>query len=173
MGTIDGTSVEIKTVTFITTSKTVVNQAGSGDSNNVAQSGYDGLKIQLDCVAYSLSAYDAIVACVMPLGSHVLVVRSGWQYTVYNLDKRIALEEGYTDNYFRFALNLQCADPYQYSTTENEFTRTITSNGIEFTQDDTANDIETTGTVAAKPDFKITAAGSLTATLLKQTNKFT
>lgn len=173
MVTIDGVTCYLNEIEFIHTGRTFMAGAASGDSNLVTQSGYRGLQFNITGYASSVADYDAIMTAFMSPGAHTFIIRTGWQYTVYFERQNMRLTEGFTDNYFPFTVRMICTDPYQYSTAQTTRTKTITATDLSFSQDDSSNDIDTDGTVAAKPDIRIVAAGSDTAALLRQDNKFT
>lgn len=171
--TIDGTSFElIQCIPTVTIRNIKIDMAGS-DTNAITHTGYDGMSLEVTGYSLTLATHDAVLAAFLASGGHTLVHRTGWQYTVYPTTNTVTVPPGFPDTYFPFSIRLMTADPYQYSTATTERPKTITSNGLSWSSDNSAEDIDTSGTVSAKPDIEIVAAGSNSATLLKQTNQFT
>ena len=108
----------------------------------------------------------------MKTGGQTLVHRDGWQFTVYSATLNPVLLEGMVNNYFPYDLTLFTSTPYRESTSETTRIKTITVNNQEWSQDNSANDIDTDGNVDALPDIQITAANTI-QTLISQTEKWT
>lgn len=137
-------------------------QPGS-DTNFITDMGYDGLVLRLEGYESTLATYDGVISEFMKTGAQTLVHRTGWQFNVYSAQLSLDLIEGFADNYYPYDLILYTSTPYRESTTETTRSKTITTNNQEWSADDSANDIDTSGSVDAVPDIQLTG-GAVGAT---------
>ena len=136
-----------------------INIPGS-DTNFITDMGFDGLVLRMTGFETTLTTYDAGIKEVMKSGPQTLIIRTGWQYPVYSTQLTPSRLDGFTDNYFPYDLMLYTSTPYRETTTETTQSKTITTNNQEWSQDDSANDIDTSGNVDAEPDIQL-AAGAI------------
>lgn len=172
MATINGISLNIENLRVISIHRNEIIDIPGSDINYITDMGYDGLVLRLEGHETSLSDYDDVIAEFMKSGPQTLVYRTGWQYTVYSVQLTPVLLMGYPDNYFPYDILLITSTPYRESTLEITRTKTITTNNQEWSQDDSANNISTSGNVDAVPDIQVTNV-STPNTLISQTEKCT
>ena len=139
-----------------------INIPGS-DTNFITDMGFDGLVLRMAGFETTLTTYDAVIKEFMKSGPQTLVIRIGWQYSVYSAQLTPSMLDGHPDNYFPYDLILYTSTPYRETTTETSRPKTITTNNKEWSQDDSANDIDTSGNVDAEPDIQITG-GAVSST---------
>lgn len=157
MTTINDVTFNLGSLGVVSTHRnTITNQPGS-DTNYITDMGYDGLVLRLQGWESTLAEYDAVIAEFMKTGAQTLVIRTGWQYSVYSAQLRPVLLEAVPENHFPYDLVLYTSTPYRESTAETTRTKTITANNQEWSADDSANDILTSGNVDAVPDIQITS----------------
>ena len=170
MTTINGVTFNLESLRVVSTHRNIIiNQPGS-DTNYITDMGYDGLVLRLRGWETTLATYDAVIAEFMKTGAQTLVVRTGWQYSVYSAQLQPSLLSGYPDNYFPYDLVLYTSTPYRESTAETTRSKTITANNQEWSADDSAADIDTSGSVDAVPDIRVTSTTTV-HTILSQTEK--
>lgn len=168
MATINGTTFNLKNLSIVSSHRNIVSEQPGSDTNYITDMGYNGLELRLDGYEETEAVYDNVIAEFMKTGGQTLVHRSGWQYTVYSLQLNPILLEGIVDNYFPYDLTLFTSTPYRESTTLTTRPKTITTNNQEWSQDNSANDIDTDGSVNAIPDIQITG-GAAAATYDRET----
>lgn len=166
MATINGVTFNLTRIIFDTGNRNVLGRSPGSKTNPVSNFGMDGLGIALTGFETSQSDYDNVIAAFMGSGSKALIVRTGWKFDIYSTSNNLSEVEGFADNYFPYRFDLVCSDPYQYSTSETTRAKTITANNQEWSADDSANDITTSGTVEAVPDIQVT--GSVSSTVLTE-----
>lgn len=163
MATINGIPFNLQNLNIVSSHRNITSEQPGSDTNYITDMGYNGLGLRIKGYETSLSTYDNVIAEFMKTGGQTLVHRSGWQYTVYTVQVSPILLEGITDNYFPYDLTLITSTPYRESSSEITRPKTITTNNQEWSQDNSANDIDTDGNVDAVPDIKITGgAGAAT-----------
>ena len=162
MATINGVSFEFEELSIVAEQRNVVSPQPGSDTNFITGMGYKGLVLRLSGHESTLALYDAVISEFMKEGEQTLVHRTDWQFKVYSATLMPVLLAGIPENYFPYELILLTTTPYRESTTETTRTKTITTNNQEWTQDNSANDIDTDGSVDALPDIQITggAVGS-------------
>ena len=166
MTTINGVTFNMRNLRPVAVHRNSVSEQPGSDTNFITDMGYDGLVLRLEGYEESLATYDSVISEFMKSGEQTLVHRTGWQFKVYSVQLTPELIEGIVDNYFPYDLILYTSTPYRESTTETTRSKTITTNNQEWSADDSANDIDTGGSVDAVPDFKITGdTGTATVAL--------
>lgn len=166
MATINGVTFNLTRIIFDTGNRNVLGRSPGSKTNPISNFGMDGLGIALTGFETSQSDYDDVMAAFMGSGSKELIVRTGWKFDIYSTSGNLSEVEGFADNYFPYRFDLVCSDPYQYSTSETTRAKTITANNQEWSADDSANDITTSGTVEAVPDIKVT--GGVSSSVLNE-----
>ena len=106
------------------------------DTNYITDMGYDGLVLRLEGFETTLADYDAVIAEFMKSGAQTLVVRTGWQYSVYSAQLTPELLDSYPDTYFPYDLLLYTTTPYRESTLLSSLTKEITANNQEWVFED-------------------------------------
>lgn len=157
--TINSVSFNLNNMSVVSAHRSVRTGQPGSDTNHIVDMGYSGLTLNLNCHATSLSDYDEVVAEFMGEGEPVLSVISGWQFRVHSTQIRPQMLQS-TPNYYPFNVTLITSTPYRESSSSSSYIKTITTADQEWSADDSANDIETTGTVHAVPDIKITGNGT-------------
>ena len=171
MTTINAVTFNMKTLEPVGTHRNVPNEEIGTDESFISDMGYTGLVLRMTGYEKTLAKYDEVINEFMKQGGHALVYRTGWQFTVYSTQLVPLLDIGIVDNFFPYELMMLTSNPYRESTTETPRTKTITTNPQSWSQDNSANDIDTDGSVDAVPDIKITASGS-TNILISQLEKW-
>lgn len=157
MTTINGVTFNMKTLEPIVVQRNVISEQPGSDSNFVSNMGYKGLELRLTGYEKTLAVYDNVISEFMKTGVQVLIHRTGWQYSVYASILNPVLLDGVTNNFYPYNLTLLTTTPYRESTTETTRPKTITANNQEWSADNSANDIDTDGSVDAIPYIKITS----------------
>lgn len=156
MTTINGITCNRVTLFPVATHRNVVSNQPGSDQNYITDMGFNGLILQLTGYEETFAAYQNVISEFMKSGEQTLIHYTGWQYKVYSAQLSPTVPVGFSENYFPYTLVLLTSTPYMESTTETTRTKTITTNNQEWSQDDSANDIDTDGSVDAIPDIQIT-----------------
>lgn len=156
MTTINGVTFNMKTLEPVGTHRNVPNEEPGSDESFITDMGYTGLVLRMTGYEKTLAKYDEVINEFMKSGAHALVHRTGWQFTIYSTQLVPLLGIGIVDNFFPYELTMLTSNPYRSSTTETSRTKTITTNNQEWSADNSANDIDTDGSVDAVPDIKVT-----------------
>lgn len=159
MTTINGVTFNMKSLVPVATHRNIPSEQPGSDENFISDMGYSGLVLRLVGYEKTLAKYDEVIHEFMKPGEHTLVFRTGWQYKVYSAILRPVFVDGVVDNFFPYELTLLTSTPYRESTSETTRSKTISSDGQEWSADDSTNDIETDGSVDAIPDIKVTGVG--------------
>jgi hypothetical protein len=161
MTSINGVELKLLTQPSIQSEHTQLRtQLPGADGCSIDDLGYNGDQIRIRGYETALDRYDAVIAEFMASGAQELVLRDDWKYYVYSNRKNLAPNKD-DEEYFTYEFLLFTTDPYQYSEDSKTFTKAITTDGQEWSADDSSVSITTSGTVAAKPDIQVTAgAGS-------------
>jgi hypothetical protein len=170
VATIDGTTIYIRDIKIDSVQDNILTNILGSDSNNISNAGMEGLVITLQAWAATRVDYDAVMAKIMQEGEIPLIVDSGWQYNVHSNTKSVRRMQGTVD-FFPFTVRLFTIDPYEYSTSDTTRTKTISSNGQEWSADNSANDIDTDGNAPAEPDISVSSTGA-DEEFFAQTSKF-
>lgn len=161
MATINGTTIEFEDISIDSDVDLAPYNILGSNENQLAENGMSGLRISLSARALSSTDYDNAMAAIMGQGQKELVITSGWTYQVFT--DRKSLDHGMDNkNLYRFSVDFLTVDPYVYTTTLTTRSKSITTNPQQWSADDSANDIDTSGNVAAAPDIKVTG-GAATA----------
>lgn len=156
MTTINGVTFNMVNLRPVAVHRNSVSEQPGSDTNFITDMGYDGLVLRLEGYEETLATYDSVISEFMKSGEQTLVHRTGWQFKVYSVQLSLDLIEGIVDNYFPYDLILYTSTPYRESTSETTRSKTITTNNQEWSADDSANDIDTDGSVDAVPDIQVT-----------------
>ena len=170
MTTINGVTFNMKTLEPVGTHRNIPNEEIGTDESFITDMGYTGLVLRMTGYEKTLAKYDEVINEFMKVGSHTLVYRTGWQFSVYSTQLAPLLGVGIVDNFFPYELTMLTSNPYRQSTTETTRTKTITANNQTWTQDNSANDIDTDGSVDAVPDIQVTSDGTVNE-VVTQTEK--
>lgn len=170
MTTINGVTFNLKSLRPIATHRNVPIEQPGSDTNFISDMGYKGLVLRLVGWETTLATYDDVIAEFMKTGAQTLIFRTGWQYSVHSAQLAPELLSGFPDNYFPYGLVLLTSTPYRESTSETTRSKTITTNNQEWSADDSANDIDTSGNVDAVPDIQVTSSSTVYA-IISQTEK--
>ena len=162
MATINSVTFNLTGIMFSSNNRNILGRSPGSSTNPITNFGMDGLEITVSGWESTQSDYDSVVNAFVASGSRELIIRTGWKYDIYSTSNNINEVGGFADNYFPYRFDLITSDPYQYSTPEITRSKTITTNNQEWSADDSANDITTTGTVGTVPDIKVTG-GAATA----------
>lgn len=159
MATINGTTIEFEDISIDSDVDLAPYNILGSNENQLADNGMPGLRISLSARALSSTDYDTVMAAIMGQGQKELVITSGWTYQVFT--DRKSLDHGMDNqNLYRFSVDFLTVDPYVYTTTSTTRSKTITSNGQQWSADDSTNDITTSGNVAAVPDIEVTGGAA-------------
>jgi len=172
MATINGVTFNMVNLRPVAVHRNSISEQPGSDTNFITDMGYDGLVLRLEGFEETLATYDSVISEFMKSGEQTLVHRTGWQFKVYSAQLTPELIAGFADNYFPYDLILYTSTPYRESTTETTRSKTITTNNQEWSADDSANDIDTDGSVDAVPNIIITSSDSTNA-LISQSEKWT
>lgn len=168
--TINSVEFNLKDLSIISIhSNRRTSQPGS-DTNYVTDLGYEGLTISITGFETTLSDYDNVMAEFMSSGEQTLVVRTGWQFKIHSINAAPSMLQS-KPNYYPYNFSLITSTPYRESVTETSRSKTVTSNNQTWTEDDSTNNITTTGNVKAIPNVKITSS-SASVLSISQTSKF-
>ena len=159
MTTINGVTFNMVNLRPVAVHRNSVSEQPGSDTNFITDMGYDGLVLRLEGFEETLATYDSVISEFMKSGEQTLVHRTGWQFKVYSVQLSLDLIEGIVDNYFPYDLILYTSTPYRESTSETTRSKTITTNNQEWSADDSANDIDTSGSVDAVPNIEIQHTG--------------
>ena len=170
MATIGGVEFNLTNIVFDTNNRNLLGRSPGSKINPISNFGVDGLVISITGEESTIAAYDAVIAAFMSNGSE-LIIWPGWKYDIFSTSNNLAQQGGFAGKDFPYRFDLVCSDPYQYSTSETTRVKTITNNNQTWSADDSANDIDTDGTVEAAPDIKITS-GTTSVASISQTSKF-
>ena len=162
MATINGVTFNMQNLRPVAVHRNSVSDQPGSDTNFITDMGYDGLVLRLDGYEETLATYDSVISQFMKSGEQTLVHRTGWQFKVYSAQLTPELIRGFADNYFPYDLILLTSTPYRESTSETSRSKTITTNNQEWSTDNSANDIDTDGSVDAVPDIQVTGGTSST-----------
>jgi len=157
MATINGVTFNMQNLRPVVVHRNEITEQPGSDTNFITDMGYDGLVLRLEGFEKTLATYDSVISEFMKSGEQTLVHRTGWQFKVYSAQLTPELIAGFADNYFPYDLILYTSTPYRESTTETTRSKTITANNQEWSADDSADDIDTDGSVDAVPDIKVTS----------------
>ena len=160
MTTINTVTFNMKTLEPVGTHRNIPNEEPGSDESFITDMGYTGLVLRMTGYEKTLAKYDEVINEFMKPGSHTLVYRTGWQFSVYSTQLVPMLDIGIVDNFFPYELTMLTSNPYRASITETTRTKTITANNQTWTQDNSANDIDTDGSVDAVPDIQVTGGVS-------------
>lgn len=163
MATINGVTLTGFNLRVVAIHRNSMIDIPGSDTNYITDMEYNGLVLRMAGFETTLATYDAVIKEFMKSGPQTLLIRTGWQYSVYSAQLTPSMLGGFPDNYFPYDLMLYTATPYRETTTETTRSKTITTNNQEWSQDDSANDINTSGNVDAEPDIQITG-GAVVAT---------
>lgn len=172
MTTINDVTFNMKTLEPVSTHRNIPNEEPGSDESFFTDMGYTGLTLRITGFEKTLAKYDEVINEFMKPGAHTFVYRTGWQFTVYSTRLVPLLGMGIVDNFFPYELVMLTSNPYREATSETTRTKTVTTNNQEWTQDDSANDIDTDGSVDAIPDIQATSSETETA-LYSQTSRCT
>ena len=162
MATINGVAFDMVNLRPVAVHRNSISEQPGSDTNFITDMGYDGLVLRLEGFEETLATYDSVISEFMKSGEQTLVHRTGWQFKVYSAQLTPELIAGFADNYFPYDLILYTSTPYRESTSETTRSKTITTNNQEWSADDSANDIDTDGSVDAVPDIQITGGAVAT-----------
>ena len=172
MTTINGVTFNMKTLEIAGTHRNIPNEEIGGDVSYITDMGYSGLVLRLIGFEKTIAKYDEVINEFMKPGGHALVHRTGCQFTIYSTNLVPTLDMGIVDNFFPYEMVMLTNTPYRDSSSETNRPKSITTNPQSWTQDNSANDIDTDGIVNAIPNIKITSAIATNA-LISQTEKWT
>lgn len=154
MSTIDGTNILIEDIGIDSDVDLSLSNILGSNENQLGENGMPGLRISISARATSATDYDTVMAAIMAPGQKELVIDSGWAYRVYtdrkSLDRKSAIS-------YKFSVDFLTVDPYVYTTASTTRSKSITSNGQQWSADDSAQDIDISGNVTAAPDIRVTA----------------
>ena len=156
MATINGVTFNMQNLRAVAVHRNSISEQPGSDTNFITDMGYDGLVLRLEGFEETLATYDSVISEFMKSGEQTLVHRTGWQFKVYSVQLTPELIRGFADNYFPYDLILYTSTPYRESTSETTRSKSITTNNQEWSADDSANDIDTDGSVDAIPDIAVT-----------------
>lgn len=159
MATINGTSIIIEDINIDSDVDISLSNIVGSNENQLDEVGMPGLRISISARANSASAYDTVIAAIMSPGQKELVIDSGWAYLVYT-DQKSLNRSGKSPLSYKFSVDFLTINPYVYTTASTTRSKSVTSNGQQWSADDSAQDIATTGNVGAKPDIQITAGSA-------------
>ena len=162
----------MKVLQLTGTHRNVPSEEPGSDESFITDMGYTGLILRMTGYEKTLAKYDEVINEFMKSGVHAFVYRTGWQFSVYSTQLTPALDIGIVDNFFPYELMMLTSTPYRESTSETTRTKSITTNPQSWTQDNSANDIDTDGVVDAIPNIEVTAENNANA-LISQTDKWT
>jgi len=179
MGTI---SIEDKElygeVEFILDADTVASDQPGDDSCFVTDMGVAPLIIRVkgECTENTDSLSDVRKA-IMTTGELALILDSGWKYKVFRRSfrpLRIAGEKqtGLNGYINKFTVVFVCQEPYQFTVSENNRSKSITSNNQQWSADDSGYSLSTDGEVDAEPNIQVTSSVAA-YTIISQTSKCT
>lgn len=156
MTTINGITFNMGTILPVATHRNNPSAVLGADESFINDMGYDGLIIRVTGFESTLAKYDEVIAEFMKSGEQTLVYRTGWQLSVHSTSLAPLLDAGIVDNWFPYDLIMITGTPYRNSTSETTRSKTINAQDQEWSQDDSTNNISTTGNVDAKPVIELT-----------------
>lgn len=160
MVTLDGIDFHLTGFQPVSTHRSTANDCMGSTRNPINDMGYGGLVHSVSGFVTTQADYDDLMDAIMSEGHHSLVIDTGWQYRVHSTRKSRNLAIGYP-GYYPFAFTCITEDPFIYSIAKATRTKSITSNGQQWSADDSSNDIITSGNYPARPTIVLTAgAGS-------------
>jgi len=156
MTTINGVTFNMRTLEPVATHRNIPNEEPGSDESFINDMGYAGLVLRVTGYETTLAKYDEVISEFMKTGAQTLVYRTGWQFSVYSTRLIPMLDVGIVDNWFPYELIMITSTPYRESTSSTTRSKTITANNQEWSADDSANDVDTDGSVDAVPDIEVT-----------------
>lgn len=160
MPTLNGVSFTIESVGIPQTINQVPKEFPSTADQQIKSYGIPGIQISISAAVYTLSDADAFLDELIKQGSQTLVLASGYQYEVYILEYTIPEPFAVEENYYLFEITIVTETPFQEDTTLITRSKTISTNPQTWSQDDSANDIDTDGDADTIPDIEVTAGTS-------------
>ncbi len=161
MSTIDGQTFNLAGLSIADTHILQQSHVPGTSKNPINDMGYSGLQLRVKGLEKTQADYDDVIAAFMQEGEIDLIIDGGWKFKVHGARHTRKRAIGHSGNY-PYGLTSITADPFLYSATSITRSKSITSDGQQWSADDSSNDIDTSGNVAAAPDVQITggSAGS-------------
>lgn len=173
MATINGVEFNLSACNFTTRNRNIHRPSNGSIINTISNTGMDGATVEITGYETSQSDYDDVIEEFFGEGVQELIISTGWVYRVYSTTLKPTVSRGIgAGKHIRYRLSCVCQTSYQYSTTENEITKSITSDAESWDTDNNGTDtITTAGNVNAPVDIKITAPNTMagTTTIISQT----
>jgi len=160
MATIDGIQFNLTNFRPVGYIKSTQSKPPGSDSNPNTDLGSGRTVISLSGLEVTRLQYDAVMAAFLSEGIHELVLDDGWKYYVQRGQRQTPRWISPEQNWFPYTITLVTEDQYIYSTTGTDFVKSITSDGQQWSADDSSNPIITAGNVAAKPTIVVTAGAA-------------
>lgn len=161
MATIDTQSFNLTGLSLADTHILQQSHVPGTSKNPINDLGYSGLQLRIKGFEETRTAYDAVIAAFMQEGEIDLIIDSGWKFKVHGARHTKKRAIGHSGRY-PYDLTVITDSPFLHTTSSTTRSKSITSDGQQWSADDSSNDIDTDGNVAAAPDIKVTggAAGS-------------
>lgn len=136
MTTINGVTFNMKTLEPVSTHRNIPNEEPGNDESYITDMGYTGLILRMTGYEKTLAKYDEVINEFMKPGSHALIYRTGWQFSVYSTQLVPLLGIGIVDNFFPYELVMLTSNPYRESSSLSCRAKAITANNQEWSAED-------------------------------------